>query len=91
MEPAFFILERDRDERMLRIAPPIDGIGVTGARDGLLTGGQFGPEGALTLTTALVVTLGAILWQSLREVRASVARGGETSEPSREGAASDAC
>jgi hypothetical protein len=65
----------------IRIAPPIDGFGVTGARDGLLTGGQFGPEGALPLTIALVLTLGAILWQSLRDVRTSVTRASEIGEP----------
>jgi membrane protease YdiL (CAAX protease family) len=56
----------------IRIAPPIDGFGVTGARDGLLTGGQFGPEGALSCTIALVLILCALVWQSLRNVLATI-------------------
>jgi membrane protease YdiL (CAAX protease family) len=60
----------------LRIAPPIGGFGVTGARDGLLTGGQFGPEGALPCTIALVLILGALVWQSLRDVIATISTDG---------------
>jgi membrane protease YdiL (CAAX protease family) len=56
----------------IRIAPPIRGFEVTGARDGLLTGGRFGPEGALPLTIALIFTLGILVWQSARDVLATI-------------------
>ena len=65
----------------IRFAPPIDGLGVAGARDGLLTGGQFGPEGALPLTIALFFTLGALVWQSLREVVATISFDDEPNGP----------
>lgn len=65
----------------IRIAPPIAGLGVAGARDGLLTGGQFGPEGALPCTLALIVILGALLWQSLRDITATISSAGELHQP----------
>jgi hypothetical protein len=40
---------------------PIEGFGVSGSRDGLLTGGQFGPEGSLLCTLALTVMLCALI------------------------------
>ena len=59
----------------LRFAPPVPALAVTGARDGLLTGGQFGPEGALPCTVALVVTLGVLVWRSVLDVGAAVSSG----------------
>jgi membrane protease YdiL (CAAX protease family) len=56
----------------VRFPPPIEGFGVSGARDGLLTGGQFGPEGSLPLTIALVLTLCILVWQSVRDVLATI-------------------
>lgn len=56
----------------VRIAPPFAEFGVAGARDGLLTGGQFGPEGALTCTIALAVFLCALVSSSIHDLRATI-------------------
>jgi len=69
----------------IRFPPPIAGFGVTGARDGLLTGGQFGPEGALPCTIALAFTIAALLWRSIRDIREATASDSGWSELVRSG------
>jgi hypothetical protein len=54
----------------VRFPPPIDGFGVAGARDGLLTGGQFGPEGSLPCTVTLAIVFAILLLDTVRGVRA---------------------
>jgi membrane protease YdiL (CAAX protease family) len=56
----------------VRLAAPISGFGVTGARDGLLTGGQFGPEGSLPCTVALSLAFAFLLYKAAEGVRESV-------------------
>jgi membrane protease YdiL (CAAX protease family) len=45
------------------VTPPLSALGFTGARAGLLSGGAFGPEGALPNTIALVLIALFLLWR----------------------------
>ena len=53
---------------MALIAAPL-GAGLTGARDGLLTGGQFGPEASLPCMIVWLLLTLLLLWQMLRSLR----------------------
>jgi membrane protease YdiL (CAAX protease family) len=50
----------------VRLPPPVAGFGATGARDGLLTGGQFGPEGSIPCAIALGGAFVLLVLQSAR-------------------------
>ena len=53
----------------LALGPPLLGVGATGARLPLLSGGQFGPEASLAATTALFLVWLALLVETARSVR----------------------
>jgi membrane protease YdiL (CAAX protease family) len=57
----------------VRFPPPLDDIGVSGARGGPLTGGQFGPEGSLPCTVVLAIVLAIMLFDTIRAVRTATA------------------
>lgn len=48
---------------------PVEGFGFKGARDGLLTGGQFGPEGSVPCSIALASLYIALVVRAVIEVR----------------------
>lgn len=64
----------------VRFPPPFDGFGVAGARNGLLTGGQFGPEGSLPCTVTLAIVLTLLLCDTVHGVRTLTAASREVSE-----------
>jgi membrane protease YdiL (CAAX protease family) len=45
------------------VTPPLSALGFTGARAGLLSGGAFGPEGALPNTLALLLLAVFLIWR----------------------------
>ncbi|MCH7472306.1 CPBP family intramembrane metalloprotease [bacterium] len=45
----------------IAFAPPVLGVGASGAREGLLSGGAFGPEGSLPCSIALLFIWGVLL------------------------------
>lgn len=53
----------------LAIGPPLLGVGATGARVPLLSGGQFGPEASLAATAALTLVWLALLVETAGSVR----------------------
>ena len=48
------------------VTPPLSILGFTGARAGLLSGGAFGPEGALPNTIALALIAAFLMWRMAR-------------------------
>jgi hypothetical protein len=52
------------------LMPPMLGLGPTGARTGMLSGGAFGPEGSIVCTVALVLVWCWLIYLSYRSMHA---------------------
>jgi membrane protease YdiL (CAAX protease family) len=63
------------------VTPPLSALGFTGARAGLLSGGAFGPEGALPNTIALALIAVFLVWRMTQGLPPRQSRSADASSP----------